>query len=295
MIFTVSIVNPTANDAASAAFESVPIASDYVLESLSSPTCEVQNGALGSGATVVLSVAPVPARSTVDCILKMHRSPLSEWPAVLEFTPSANSPADVSLSDIEWVFGPVLDLSLQVEQVPPFPSIGERTGLVRVTVHNTGPWYVDQVDFGYCQDVALAPFTLDNALPDGCADALRGPYCWAVGGPSVQFGMTELSPGETKSCLLRATATEPLIELVRFGIAMVDDILLQGDEFLQDYDDDNDQDILEIAPIRGAEQSVAVPVSSWVTVMLIGIFLACGAPAAERVRGSRSTVITAGT
>lgn len=294
-IFTVSIVNPTANNATSVAFESVPIVSSipgvYVLESLSSPTCEIQNGVLGTVATVVLSVALVPAHSTVNCSLKMSRSLMSDYLAGLEFNPSANSPDDIFLSDSDWVFGPILDLSLQVEQIRPFPNIGESTGLVRVTVHNFGPWYLDQVNFGYCQTFELAPFTLDNALPDACADANYGPTCWAVGAPSVQFGITALSPGETKSCVLRATANEPLVEPIRFGISLVNDsAYLEGDELLQDWDHHNDQATLEIAPISGAGRSVAVPLSSSVIATLIGIFLTFGAAAADRrVRNTRMT------
>jgi hypothetical protein len=184
-IFAISIVNPTTNNAASVAFESIPIVSSipgvYVLETLSSPTCEIQNGVLGTGATVVLSVASVPARSTVNCSLKMRRSQMSDFPVGLEFKPSTSSPADISLSDTDWTFGPVLDLSLRIKQILPFPNVGERTGFVRVMVHNPGPWYIDEVGFGYCQDAVLAPFTLDNALPDGCADASDGPTCWDMG------------------------------------------------------------------------------------------------------------------
>lgn len=286
-IFTVSIVNPTTNNAVSVAFESIPIVSSvpgvYVLESLSSPTCEIQNGVLGTGATVVLSVALVPAHSTVNCSLKMSRSPTSDFFVGLEFNPSANSPKDISLSDTDWVFGPILDLSLRVEQIRPFPNIGDRTGLVRVTVHNSGLWYLHEVSFGYCQTFGLAPFTLDNALPDGCADANYGPTCWAVGAPSVRFSITALSPGETKSCVLRATANEPLVEPIRFGISMVNDIpYLEGDEFLQDYDHHNDQATLEIAPISDAGRPAAVPLSSSVIATLIGIFLTFGAAAVGR-------------
>ena len=285
-VFTVSIVNSTNNNAASAAFESIPVVSSipgvYVLETLSSPTCEIQNGVLGTGATVVLSVAPVPARSTVNCSLKMRRSPTSEFLVGLEFTPSTNSPVGISLSDSDWTFGPILDLSLRVDQIRPFPNIDDRTGLVRVTVHNSGLWYLHEVSFGYCQNFEPAPFTLDNALPDACADANYAPACWAVGPPSVQFSITELSPGETKSCVLRATADQPLIEPIRFGISMVNDLYVEGDEILQDFDHSNDHATLEIVPISGAGRPVAVPVSSSVVAMLIGIFLTFGSVAAER-------------
>jgi len=289
--FTVSIVNPTTNSAASVAFESIPVVSIlpgvYVLESLSSPQCEIQNGVLDANIPVVLSVAPVPARSTVHCSLKIRRSLTSDQPAGLEFKPSPNTPADIYLSSVDWVFGPVVDLALHVEQIQPFPAVGEHTGFVRVAVHNTGPWYIDQVNFGYCQDLVVAPFELDNALPDGCAEAGFGPTCWDVGEPSIQFSVVGLSPGETKSCVLRATAHEPLTEPIRFGISLVEDVYVEGDDLLHDFDESNDRATLEIAPISGAQRPVSVPISPAAVAALIGIFLALGAAAAtERVRRS---------
>jgi hypothetical protein len=287
-VFTVSIVNPTASSIASVSFESMPVVSilpgAYVLESLSSPSCEIQNGVLDASVPVVLSVAPITARSAVHCTLKMRRSLTSDQSAGLEFRPSPNTPTAISLSSVDWLFGPVLDLSLQVEQIQPLPALGERTGFVRIAVHNSGPWHIDQVNFGYCQDVIVAPFELDNALPDGCADAGFGPLCWAVGQPSVQFSVAGLSPGETKSCVLRATAREPLAEPIQFGISMVDDVYVEGDELLHDFDHSNDYATFEIAPIRGALRPVSVPTSSAAVATLIAILLASSAAAAMRSR-----------
>lgn len=195
--FTVSITNSTSDDVPSVAFESIPIVGItpglYVLESLSSPTCQIQNVMLDPSVPVTLSAAPVPARSTVHCSLKMRRSLSSDGPAGLEFKPSANTPPNISLSSIDWIFGPVMDLSLQVEQIRPLPLVGEQVGFVRVAVHNTGPWPIHQVNFGYCQDLYQAPFELENSLPNGCADAGYGPTCWAVGPPAVQFSIEGLA------------------------------------------------------------------------------------------------------
>jgi hypothetical protein len=285
-IFTVSVANSTASNVAPVLFEATPIVASgtYALESQSSPTCEIQNGTLDAIVPVVLSIATVPARSTVHCSLKMRRLSTSDGPAALAFKPSSSTAAGISLSSIDWVFGPVVDLSLDVEQIQPFPTIGELTGFVRVTIHNTGPWQIDQVNFGYCQDLALAPFELDNALPDGCADAGYGPFCWAVGEPAVQFSIVGLAPGETKSCVLRATAHEPLIEPIRFGMSMVDDVYVEGDELVHDFDHGNDDATLEIAPASSEQVSFAVPVSSAAVAALIAILLTLGAAAAKRLR-----------
>jgi hypothetical protein len=285
-LFTVSVANPTTSSIPSVSFESSPIVAPgaYILESRSSPTCEIQNGVLHESVPVVLSIAPLPARSTVHCSLKMRRLPTSDGPAGLEFKPSASTAAGISLSNIDWAFGPVVDLSLDVEQIPPFPAIGELTGFLRVTVHNTRPWYIDQVNFGYCQDLFPAPFELDNALQDGCADAGYGPTCWDVGEPPVEFSIVGLAPGETKSCVLRATAHEPIIEPIRFGISMVDDVYVEGDELLHDFDHRNDDATLEIAPAIGAPVSLTVPVSSAAVAALIAILLAFGTAATKRFR-----------
>jgi hypothetical protein len=140
-LFTVSVANPTTSSIASVSFESSPVVAPgaYVLESWSSPICEIQNGVLDEHVPVVLSIAPLPARSTVHCSLKMRRLPTSDGPAGLGFEPSASTPTGISLSAFDWVFGPVMDLSLHVEQIRPLPTVGERTGFVRVSVHNTGP------------------------------------------------------------------------------------------------------------------------------------------------------------
>lgn len=286
-LFAISIVNPTNSDE-SVAFESLPIVSItpgmYVLQSLNPTVCEIQNGVLDTSVPVVLSAPTVRAHSTVSCSLKMHRSQMSDGPASLDFKPSANSSPAIYLSDSDWTFGPILDLSLHIEQIQPFPAIGERVGFVRVTVHNTGPWFVDEVNFGYCQTFGFAPFTLENSLPEGCAKASRGPWCFDVGGPSVEFGITQLSPDETKSCVLRVTANEPLVDPIRFGVSRVDDAYLQGDELLQDFDRSNDDATLQISPIGGAGAPVAVTLSSAAFAILMGFLLTLGAVVAERVR-----------
>lgn len=282
-IFTVYIVNAAGIDLPSVEFESNPVVSPdaYVLESLKPDACEVQNGVLTEGLTVVLRAAPVLAHSTVNCPLRMRRSASSDWPAGLTFNPSLNVPAGVALSDSDWVFGPILDLSLQAEQIPPFPDVGERTGYVRITAHNEGPWYVDDVTFGYCQDFVLAPFVLDNAIPGGCDDGGHGPACFETGAPSVEYSMHGFSSGETKSCVLRVTANDPLVGPVGFGISLVDRYHLEGDEILQDYDHRNDKTSLIMAPISGAQPVVAAPISRGAIAMLVALLLWLGASRAQ--------------
>jgi hypothetical protein len=121
-IFTVYVVNATGIDLPSVDFESNRVASPdaYVLESLKADACQVQNGVLNEWIAVVLRVAPVLAHSTVNSPLKTRRSPSSDWPAGLVFRPLSNLPNGISLSDSDWAFGPILDLSLQVEQIPRF-------------------------------------------------------------------------------------------------------------------------------------------------------------------------------
>jgi hypothetical protein len=253
----------------------------YILESLKPEICEVQNGALNEGVTVVLRVAPVLAHVTINCPLRMRRSPSSDWPAQLVFKPSPSLPAGVSLSDSAWAFGPLLDVSLHVEQIPPFPAIGERTGFVRITVHNGGPWYVDSVAFGYCQDFVLAPFALDNAIAEGCDDGGHGPVCWQTG-PSVEFSMSAFAPDETKSCVLRASANQPLVQPVGFQIGLVDYLHLEGDEILQDYNHSNDETSLVIAPLGDAQQAVAAPIFRGAMLSLVALLSWLGASGARR-------------
>lgn len=282
-IFTVYIVNATEIDLPVAEFESDPVVSQdaYILESLKTDVCEVQNGSLAEGLTVVLRAAPVAAHSTVNCPLRMKRSSWSDFPAVLVFRPSSILSAGVSLSDSDWAFGPLLDVSLRAEQIPPFPAVGERTGVVRITVHNQGPWYLDSVTFGYCQDFVLAPFTLDNGLTDGCEESGHGPICWQTG-PSVEFSISAFSPGETKSCVLRATADKPLAGPIEFPIGLVDYFHLEGDEILQDYDHSDDETSLVIAPISGARPAIAAPISRNALVTLVALLSWLGASGARR-------------
>jgi len=212
----------------------------------------------------------------------MRRSSTSDGPAALTWKPSAGVPPEVSMSNVDWVFGPVMDVSLDIEQVRPFPMLGESTGFVRVAIRNTGPWAIEQVNFGYCQDLVPAPFELDNSFPGGCAEAGLGPTCLAVGEPPVQFSVVDLAPGETKSCLLRATTREPLIGPVRFGVSMVEDVYVAGDELLHDFDDENDHAVMQIAPT--APPSHPVPLSTSALAVLMATLLASGAAAARRYR-----------
>jgi hypothetical protein len=65
---------------------------------------------------------------------------------------------------------------------------------------------------------------------------------------------------------------------------MVDDVYVEGDELLHDFDHRNDDAVLEIAPARSEQVSLAVPVSSAAVVALIAILLTLGAAAAKRLR-----------
>jgi hypothetical protein len=63
---------------------------------------------------------------------------------------------------------------------------------------------------------------------------------------------------------------------------MVEDVYVQGDELLHDFDHSNDRATLEIAPISGAQRPVSLPISSAALATLISILLTSGAAAAVR-------------
>jgi hypothetical protein len=280
--FEVSIVNETASDAP-AAFHATPLlyapAGDYVIDVPDASPCEISNGVLTDGRTFVLSVASVGAHSDVTCALRVHRANTSQRPASLFLQPDPVTPSGVGLGDAAWAFGALTDISLRVSQIAPFPHVGESVGYVRVEAHNAGPSDVGHVDFGYCQDLVIAPFALDNAVPDGCGEAEMGPGCFAVGPPSVQFGFDHLAAGETRSCVLRATALEPLTERIGMGTFLVDSEYAGNDDQVYDFVRDDDNVVISIEPIRGAILAVSTPASSLrsmlataVLVGLVGLF-----------------------
>lgn len=249
--FTLDIRNATNDWVPSASFDAIPIVSasdSYTLEVADSSSCEIRNGSLEYMVPIELHAGPLPPGSGIRCTLRVIRSAAYEWPTSIDFKPMQDTPGGISLSDPTLLLGPILDVSLHIDQATPFPLPGEREGIVRVSIRNSGPWNINKVNFGYCQDSGLAPFDLDNDLPGGCARADSGPVCAAVGAPSVQFGTAALASGETKSCLLRVTAHAPLTTPVRFGISIVDRFFPVDDQLLQDYDRSNNSAILELAP-----------------------------------------------
>lgn len=274
--FTVEIANTTRVDAEEAVFEARPIAAPdaYTLEPAESGPCNVRNGVLHDPLRVQLRAGPLPALAKIQCRLRMRRSKDSDGPSYLGFEENPPGNPGIRLGDAAWLFGPVMDVSLQAAQLRPYPAPGEREGIIEITVHNSGPWPVDRVDFGYCQDAATAPFELDNQLPGGCLQASFGPTCLAIGPPSVQFGIGELEPGETKSCLLKAVAHEPLRTAVRFEIGIVDFGYLVGDDIVQDFDRGNDAATLQLSPRSGAADPAApVPaIGAW-GMLLLGLGL----------------------
>lgn len=286
--FSVEIWNATPTEIPLAVFEALrpPFAYDqYTLTVVESPLCELRVGSYDNTLlnAVELAAGPLPANAPIHCTIQVHRPSTSTMAMGLHFTPERSTPAGVTLTDGVWIFGPLTDLSIETVQIAPFPLPGEDTGVVRITIHNAGPWNVENVNFGYCQDTAFAPFGLDNALPGGCLEASAGPTCFSTGGPSVAFGMTAPAPGEARSCLLRATAHEPLSEPIRFGIQIVEGHFHFDGESPSDIGHANNYATLEIATSAGVGTSVATPVSSTGTLALIALFLLLGVLAIGRL------------
>lgn len=285
--FEVSIVNDGASDAP-AAFESMPLlyapAGDYVIDATDASPCQIENGVLADGRMFVLSVASVPAHASLTCELHARRADTSQRPAIMIFQPAAITSPGIRLSDAAWSFGALTDISLRVRQIAPYPRVGESVGYVRVEVRNAGPSDVGHVDFGYCQDLMVAPFALDNALPDGCGEAEMGPSCFAVGPPSVQFGFDRLAAGETRSCVLRATALEPLSGRLAMGTSFVGSEYAGDQDQVYDFRRDNDDAVISIELIAGAISAIATPTASTRSIVAMTTLLALIGLFALRIR-----------
>lgn len=248
----VQVKNPTPNDISRAYFETLQptswVWSGYLVEALNSPLCSVGYGNMYFPLnTVQLSVGPISAHSSVSCSIHIHRSDSSLYALGLGFQ-KANPPSGATLSDPGWLVGPLADLSIVTHQVKPIPLRGERVGVVEVSVTNHGPLSVQHGDFGYCQDTYNAPFVLDNEVPNGCGAAYFGPFCFSTGGPSVQFGVGALTPGQSKSCTLRVTANDPLTAPIGFPLFLVGDLQSSSGEYPADPDFGNDMAELVLSP-----------------------------------------------
>lgn len=288
-VFAVEIVNRSAAETG-AVFRSEPFdfgaRGGYVVTPIGSE-CRILGGELGGSGSppVELHVSPVPAGSRVRCTLQVRRAELSSGVAWLRFEADADQP-EVELLDTEWTFGSLTNLSFHSEQVAPFPAPGESTGMVRITIANQGPWAIERVSFGACQTFALAPFLLEGNFPGGCEES-NGQTCLAVGPGSITFGVHSLAPGETRSCLLRATSYEPLEQPLRFGMELVTEWgLWSGDELIYDYDRSDNDFVIELAPRDAtAAAPVAVPAASGFLLGLLGILLASMAACVRRGPG----------
>jgi hypothetical protein len=261
--FVVKVNNASSSDIPRAYFDSlmpVPWAwSEYTLTTLDPILCSLGNSSVAGHSAIELSAGPIPAHGSVVCSIGVHRTASSLYALQFGFGSGADSAADATLTDAVWTIGPLADLSLVVRQVDPFPLPGQREGLIEISVSNRGPLDVLDADFGYCQDTFAAPFVLDAALPDGCGVAASGPYCFGTGGPSVEFGVGALAANQTRSCLLRATATAPLFEPVAFPIYISGDWQSADGEYPADPDDSNNFGSLVLAahaarpiPVGGA-------------------------------------------
>lgn len=158
------------------------------------------------------------------------------------------------------------------------PPSGSKVGFVKITVGNKGPWDVQDADFGYCQDVSLAPFTLDNDLPGGCGIAQNGPACFATGLPSVQFSVGPLAANQTKSCVLRVTANAPLTTAIGFPLFLVGEPQSASGEYPSDPDSRDNMTSLILAPSIVS----AAPLGNAVWMILPGLLALSGWMCAPR-------------
>jgi hypothetical protein len=266
--FVVTVNNPTSNDIPRAYFETLqPVSwvwSGYLVEAMNSPLCSIGGGNLYFPLnSVQFSVGPISAHGSVPCSIHVHRNDSSLYALGLGFQ-KANPPSEATLGDPVWIVGPLADLSIDTRQVKPIPLPSERVGFVEVSVTNSGPLDVQHGDFGYCQDTASAPFVLDNEVPNGCGAAYFGPFCFSTGGPSVQFGVGALAAGQSKSCVLRVTANDPLNAPIAFPLFLVGDLQSPSGEYPTDPDPGND--MTELTLSSRAPEPVPLGNVNWILV-----------------------------
>lgn len=234
------------------------------------PACSLQPASINVLLNAIrIVVDEVPAHGSIRCSIAAHRKAESLYAIQLGFANDTSTPATVTLDDRGWTIGPLADLAISARQVPPFPAIGGGEGIVEVTLTNHGPWDVLHADFGYCQDIRIAPFVLDNAIAGGCAGAASGMACFALGPPSVQFGVGTLTAHETKSCRLRVVAGAPLTAPIAFPVTIISESPSASGEYPTDPDDGNDRTDLVIAP-----RTAAVPTGSATPLLPIVLVLA---------------------
>jgi len=194
------------------------------------------------------------------------------------FEPASYLPPGITLSDTNWIVGPIADLSIESQQVDPFPLSGNQIGFVKITVGNKGPWDVKHADFGYCQDSALAPFTLNSDVPGGCGAAQSGPACFATGAPSVQFGVGSLAAQQTKSCVLRVTANAPVTASIGFPLFLVGEAQSSSGEYPVDPNLGDNMTELVLAPSFASP----VPIGDAAWVIPLGLLAISGLTSASR-------------
>jgi hypothetical protein len=273
--FSVVISNSTSSDIPLATFEGLAplpwVRPEYSVTTLNPTICSIGYGSLNGTLfeSFEISAISLAARSAVTCSIHVHRAALSYYAFEAGFQPASGLSAGVTLSDTSWIFGPVADLSIASQQIDPFPSSGNRIGLVEVTVSNKGPWDIQHADFGYCQDTALAPFILDNGLPGGCGVAQSGPDCFGTGAGSVQFGIGPLAAGQSKSCMLRVTSNAPLTTPIGFPLFLVGEPQSASGEYPADPDPSDNMTTLAIAP----SSTSAVPFGDANWIVLLGLAL----------------------
>ena len=291
--FAVTISNSTSNDVPLAMFEGLApppwVQAEYSVATLNPTICSVGYGSLNGTLfeSFEISATSVAANRSVTCSIGVHRDATSYHAFEAGFQPANYLPPGIVLNDTSWIVGPVADLSIESQQIDPLPLSGSQIGFVKITVGNKGPWDVQQADFGYCQDTALAPFTLNNDVPGGCGVAQSGPVCFATGSPSVQFGVGSLAANQMKSCVLRVTANAPLTAPVGFPLFLVGEPQSSSGEYPADPNPSNNMTELVIAP------SIvnAVPLGNVAWMILSGLLALIGWISASRKFNGTTTAL----
>lgn len=277
--FSVTISNSTDVVVPSAVFEGLAppawIQREYSISTLNPTTCSVGYGNLGGTLfpSFEISASSVPAHGAVTCSIQVHRASTSFRAFVASFQPINGMPAGIAVSDIDWIIGPIADLSIRSQEVNPWPLPGQRAATVEIVVSNKGPWDVTHADFGYCQDVVVAPFELDNDVPGACEAAVNGPACFSTGLSSVQFGISSVAAGQTKSCNLRVTAIAPITAPIGFPLFLVGEPQSSTGEYPADTNMSDNVIDLVVAP--EAIDTVPFSTIAWealaIAMMLAGL------------------------
>ena len=140
--FTVTVSNTTSVDVPIATFEGLAplpwVQAEYLVTALNPTVCSVGYGSLNGSLleSFEISATSVAAKRFVTCSIHVHRGASSYYAFEAGFSPANGLPAGIVLSDANWIIGPIADLSIQSQQISPYPSPGGHVGFVA----GSAPW-----------------------------------------------------------------------------------------------------------------------------------------------------------